>query len=102
MLENAYRKDLVCYHGMAQDVVSLFDEMQRENIIPGGVLFLGILSACNHGGLVKEDRRCLINEDFCIQPSGTHYTCMVNPFGRTQCLEKTHNPIRIIPWNEKF
>ncbi|KAJ4968826.1 hypothetical protein NE237_015527 [Protea cynaroides] len=108
VFEKAYRKDLLCYstmiaafanHGMGQDAISLFDEMQRVNIKPDGVTFLGVLSACNHGGLVVEGRKFfkLMIEDFCIQPSERHYACMVDLLGRAGCLDEAYNLIRSMP-----
>ncbi|XP_043688341.1 pentatricopeptide repeat-containing protein At4g02750-like [Telopea speciosissima] len=108
VFEKANRKDLLCYstmiaafanHGIGQDAISLFDEMQRENIKPDGVTFLGVLSACNHGGLVEEGRKFfrLMTEDFCIQPSERHYACMVDLLGRAGCLYEAYNLIRSMP-----
>ncbi|MBA0799986.1 hypothetical protein Gohar_010463 [Gossypium harknessii] len=104
----AYHKDLLCCsvmitafanHGMAQDAISLFEEMRRTNIKPDGVTFLGVLTACNHGGLVIEGRKYFkqMQEEHGIQPSEKHYACMVDLLGRAGCLEEAYNLIRNMP-----
>ncbi|KAK6254845.1 hypothetical protein SCA6_016150 [Theobroma cacao] len=104
----AYQKDLLCYstmitafanHGMAQDAISLFEDMQRTNIRPDGVAFLGVMTACNHGGLVSEGRRYFkqMLEEYRIQPSEKHYACIVDLLGRAGCLEEAYKLIRNMP-----
>ncbi|KAF8394339.1 hypothetical protein HHK36_020547 [Tetracentron sinense] len=89
VFEKAYQKDLVCYstmvtafanHGMGQDAIALFDVMHEANIKSDGITFLGILSACNHGGLVDEGKSFFkrMTEEFSIQPSNRHYTCVID------------------------
>ncbi|KAL4308187.1 hypothetical protein GQ457_01G022230 [Hibiscus cannabinus] len=104
----AYRKDLLCYsamitafanHGMVQDAISLFEEMQRTNMKPDGVAFLGVLTACNHGGLVREGWKYFnqMQEEHRIQPSEKHYACVVDLLGRAGCLKEAYNLIRNMP-----
>nr|DAD19731.1 TPA_asm: hypothetical protein HUJ06_021194 [Nelumbo nucifera] len=108
VFNKAFGKDLLCYstmitafanHGMGQDAINLFDEMVRANIEPDGVTFLGLLSACNHGGLVKEGRMYFkqMTENFNIQPSERHYACMVDLLGRAGCLDDAYNLITSMP-----
>ncbi|KAJ0035016.1 hypothetical protein Pint_24690 [Pistacia integerrima] len=101
-------KDLPCYstmiaafanHGLVQDAISLFAEMQRANIKPDGVAFLGVLTACNHGGLVNEGRLYFeqMKSKYGIQPSEKHYACVVDLLGRAGCLEEAHKLISNMP-----
>ncbi|KAK0608211.1 hypothetical protein LWI29_027202 [Acer saccharum] len=108
VFEMAHQKDLLCYstmivafanNGLGQDAISLFDEMQRANIRPDGVAFLGVLTACNHGGLVNEGKlyfKQMIDE-YGIQPSEKHYACVVDLLGRSGCLDEAHNIIKNMP-----
>ncbi|GLT99485.1 hypothetical protein SLE2022_169220 [Rubroshorea leprosula] len=100
----ASQKDLLCYstmiaafanHGLAQDAISLFSEMQKANIKPDGIAFLGILTACNHGGLVAEGRKYFrqMRDEYGIRPSEKHYACIVDLLGRAGRLEEAHNLI---------
>ncbi|XP_068651381.1 putative pentatricopeptide repeat-containing protein At5g37570 [Aristolochia californica] len=97
-------KDLVCYstmisalasHGMGYDAICLFNEMINENINPDGVVFLGVLTGCSHGGLVTEGRRLfkMMVDEFGLKPSERHYACMVDLLGRAGYLEEAHQLI---------
>ncbi|KAG9451716.1 hypothetical protein H6P81_004620 [Aristolochia fimbriata] len=97
-------KDLVCYstmisafasHGMGDDAISLFNEMISENINPDGVVFLGVLTGCSHGGLVTEGRRLfkMMVDEFGLKPSERHYACMVDLLGRAGYLEEARQLI---------
>lgn len=104
VFEMADKKDLYCYstmiaafanHGLVEKAVYLFEDMQREYIEPDEVTFLGVLSACNHGGLINEGRRYFkqMTEEFRIQPSEKHYACMVDILGRGGFFEEAHEMI---------
>ncbi|KAI9194351.1 hypothetical protein LWI28_005261 [Acer negundo] len=108
VFEMAHQKDLLCYstmiaafanNGLGQDAISLFGEMQRANIIPDGVAFLGVLTACNHGGLVNEGKMYFkqMIDEYGIQPSEKHYACVVDLLGRSGCLAEAHNIIKNMP-----
>lgn len=43
-------------HGNAHDSISHFSQMIDHGLVPDEVTFLGVLSACCHGGLVEEGR----------------------------------------------
>ncbi|XP_009781131.1 pentatricopeptide repeat-containing protein At2g20540-like [Nicotiana tabacum] len=104
VFEMADKKDLHCYstmiaafanHGLVEKAVHLFEDMQKENIEPDEVIFLGVLSACNHGGLINEGRRYFkqMTEEFKIQPTEKHYACMVDILGRGGFLEDANEMI---------
>lgn len=42
------------YHGRSNDVLSLFDEMLSDSVIPNHITFLAVLSACVHTGQVTD------------------------------------------------
>lgn len=101
-------KDLLCYstmisafanHGLGREAISLFHDMHRENIKPDGVTYIGVLSACNHGGLVNEGRRYFEQMflEFGLQPTEKHYACMIDLLGRAGCLKEAHDLINMMP-----
>ncbi|KAL5133034.1 Pentatricopeptide repeat-containing protein, mitochondrial [Glycine soja] len=45
-------------HGNARDAISYFSKMIHSGLKPNEITFLGVLSACCHGGLVEEGRKC--------------------------------------------
>ncbi|XP_062229127.1 pentatricopeptide repeat-containing protein At1g31430-like [Phragmites australis] len=71
-------------NGQASRALELFEEMQISKAKPDGVTFIGILSACCHGGLVDEGRRHFqaMKEVYLIEPRIEHYSCLVNLLGR--------------------
>ncbi|KAF3645517.1 hypothetical protein FXO38_19610 [Capsicum annuum] len=82
-------------HGLVEKAVSLFEDMQRKNFEPDEVTFLGVLSACNLGGLVNEGRRYFkqMTEEFRFQLTEKHYAGMVDIVGRGGFLEEAHEMI---------
>lgn len=44
-------------HGCAKDALALFSEMKCCGVAPNHITFLGVLTACSHGGLVDEGFR---------------------------------------------
>lgn len=108
VFNRAYKKDLLCYstmiaalanHGLGHEAISLFEEMKSTNIKPDGVSFLGVLSACNHGGHVNEGWRYFrqMKDEYGIHPSQRHYACVVDLLGRAGCLEEALNFICNMP-----
>ncbi|PHT35228.1 hypothetical protein CQW23_27028 [Capsicum baccatum] len=104
VFEAADKKDFCCYstmiaafanHGLVEKALSLFEDMQRKNFEPDEVTFLGVLSACNHGGLVDEGRRYFkqMTKEFGVEPTDKHYACMVDILGRGGFLEEAHEMI---------
>jgi pentatricopeptide repeat protein len=44
-------------HGCARDALCIFSEMMDAKVVPNEITFLGVLTACSHGGLVDEGLR---------------------------------------------
>ncbi|KAK9107713.1 hypothetical protein Syun_023724 [Stephania yunnanensis] len=67
-------------HGHGLPALTLFYQMQREGFEPDDILFLGVLSACNHAGLVQEGRKCFqsMEEDYHLRPGMEHYGCLID------------------------
>ncbi|KAK9075923.1 hypothetical protein SSX86_004253 [Deinandra increscens subsp. villosa] len=83
-------------HGNAHDAISHFREMISVGLTPDEVTFLGVLSACCHGGLVTEGREIFteMTSSFNIFPNCKHYSCMVDLFGRAGLLEEAEELIK--------
>ncbi|WMV06994.1 hypothetical protein MTR67_000379 [Solanum verrucosum] len=71
-------------HGLDEKALKTFRTMLSEGILPDGITFIAVLSACSHLGLVKEGREHFdsIKNGFGITPSIEHYACMVDILGR--------------------
>uniref|UniRef100_A0A2N9G4X1 DYW domain-containing protein n=1 Tax=Fagus sylvatica TaxID=28930 RepID=A0A2N9G4X1_FAGSY len=71
-------------HGQGQKALETFWTMLDKGTMPDEVTFLGVLSACNHMGLVEEAKKQFnaLSENFGITPTVEHYACMVDILGR--------------------
>lgn len=83
-------------HGFSNEALSLFEEMKRVALAwPDHITFVGVLSACNHGGLVNEgwDFFDSMARDYHIEPTVQHYTCMADLLGHSGGLGDAYNLI---------
>ncbi|CAH9101108.1 unnamed protein product [Cuscuta europaea] len=86
-------------HGEVRKCLDLFGEMLTEGVKPNGVTFMGVLSACSHGGLVDEGKKLFgVMESVCgIKPTVDHYGCMVDLLGRAGRLDEAVKLIEGMP-----
>ncbi|XP_040995468.1 pentatricopeptide repeat-containing protein At2g22410, mitochondrial [Juglans microcarpa x Juglans regia] len=86
-------------HGSAHDALSFFLEMIDIGLVPDEITFLGVLSACCHGGLVEEGRKYFdqMSSIFNVFPKLKHYSCMVDLLGRAGFLEEAEQLIKCMP-----
>jgi len=71
-------------HGHADEALELFSKMRSEaQVMPDNITFVGVLSACNHRGMVKEAKELfdLMVNVYSIKPTVQHYTCLVDGLG---------------------
>ncbi|KAL6970814.1 hypothetical protein U1Q18_030498 [Sarracenia purpurea var. burkii] len=82
-------------HGNFGDVFVLFEKMINEGMLPDGVTFIAVLTACSHGGLIDKGREYfeMMERIFRISPGLEHYTCMVDMLGRAGRLEEAESLI---------
>lgn len=86
-------------HGNAHEAISYFLEMIDVGLMPDEITFIGVLSACCHGGLVEEGRNFFaqMTTRFNISPKLKHYSCMVDLLGRAGLLDEAEELIRNMP-----
>ncbi|KAJ9163133.1 hypothetical protein P3X46_022835 [Hevea brasiliensis] len=67
-------------HGRADVALNLFSRMTNEGFIPDDITFVGVLSACNHAGLLDLGRQYFgsMIQDYKVSPKLQHYGCMVD------------------------
>lgn len=86
-------------NGCGKEALDIFLEMQQTKFKPNGITMLGVLSACNHSGLVEKGKKWFkAMEDFKLVPQIEHYGCMVDLLGRAGCLEEAEKLIRSMPY----
>ncbi|KAK9290955.1 hypothetical protein L1049_009135 [Liquidambar formosana] len=86
-------------HGHAEQALVLFKQMTRMKFKPDDITFVGVLSACNHGGLVTEGWEYFRNMkgNFGLEPKVEHYACMIDLLGRIGLLAEAYDLITRMP-----
>ncbi|RZC47321.1 hypothetical protein C5167_040260 [Papaver somniferum] len=74
----------LAYHGRGSDSLAVFAEMERNGLHPNDITFIGVLSGCNHSGLVEVGRYKFWDmvKKYGLSPKIEHYSCMVDLLGR--------------------
>ncbi|KAJ8572707.1 hypothetical protein K7X08_009218 [Anisodus acutangulus] len=73
-------------YGNAIEAVELSWKMKKENIEPDRITYIGLLTACSHGGLLEEGQRIF---DSIKDPDSDHYACMVDLLIRNGKLDES-------------
>lgn len=86
-------------NGQVGRALELFEDMQRSKGKPDNITFIGVLTACCHGGLVDEGRKQFrtMKEVYRIEPTVEHYSCLVNLLGRAGLLDEAEKFISEMP-----
>ncbi|XP_057455780.1 putative pentatricopeptide repeat-containing protein At3g11460, mitochondrial [Lotus japonicus] len=82
-------------HGKGREAISIFNEMLGKNITPDEGVFTAVLSACSHSGLVDEGKEIFykMTRDYNVEPTTTHYSCLVDLLGRAGKLDEAYATI---------
>lgn len=87
-------------HGQAHMALRYFSDMVTEHkLIPNSVTFVGVLSACNHRGMVDEGQKyfdVMLNE-YHIEPQLEHYGCLVDLLARAGLINEALDVISGMP-----
>lgn len=77
-------------HGQAEAALDCFARMVNEGFMPNSVTFVGVLSACNHRGMVSEGRKYFdtMIRDYKIEPVLEHYGCLVDLLARAGFIDE--------------
>lgn len=86
-------------HGRGEEAIQLFEKMLALNIKPDHITYVGVLSACTHVGLVNQGRNYynLMVNVHKIEPTSSHFSCMVDLFARAGLLEEAYQFIKNMP-----
>ncbi|XP_049344925.1 pentatricopeptide repeat-containing protein At1g31430 [Solanum verrucosum] len=85
--------------GNTRKALELFSEMEQAGFRPDDITYIGVLSACSHGGLVEEGRKYFhaMSRIHAIQPKLEHYGCLIDLLGRAGLLSEAEVMISQIP-----
>ncbi|KAA8525823.1 hypothetical protein F0562_007678 [Nyssa sinensis] len=86
-------------HRRSLEALKVFSDMLEEGLKPDDVIYVGVLSACGHAGLVEEGFQYFDRMRFehGIEPTIQHYGCMVDLLGRAGMLDKAFELIKNMP-----
>ncbi|XVE65357.1 hypothetical protein DITRI_Ditri07aG0174500 [Diplodiscus trichospermus] len=86
-------------HGHGEEALRIYSEMREEGLPLDDVLYVGVLSACSHAGLVEEGFQCFdrMKSEHGIQPTVQHYGCMVDLMGKAGMLNEALEFIQSMP-----
>ncbi|KAG2717132.1 hypothetical protein I3760_03G159000 [Carya illinoinensis] len=85
-------------HGRGREAIDLYYAMKRDGVLPNDVTFVGLLTACNHSGLVEEGWELFHSmRYFGIEPRHQHYACVVDLLGRAGRLDEAYDFITNMP-----
>ncbi|XP_027343364.1 pentatricopeptide repeat-containing protein At1g08070, chloroplastic-like [Abrus precatorius] len=86
-------------HGLGHEAIEVFQDMERAELEPDDITFLGLLSACNHGGLMEEGQFYFetMQVKYKIVAKIQHYGCIVDLLGRAGRLEEALGVIHDMP-----
>eukprot|EP00250_Pteridium_aquilinum_P005212 c15343_g1_i1 orf=438-1841(-) len=85
--------------GQGMSVEQSLRRMRSQGFQPDSIIFMSILSACSHAGLLDEGRRYFkcMSESYNVAPSTDHYNCMVDLFCRAGCLDEAQMLLLSMP-----
>ncbi|MCO5548325.1 hypothetical protein L7F22_001782 [Adiantum nelumboides] len=86
-------------HGHGKKALALFSQMRHTGLKPDKVIFVHVLCACSRSGLVDEGRHffSMMQEEYGIEPTTDHYSCMTDLLGRAGHLDEAEAYIMKLP-----
>ncbi|XP_062111733.1 pentatricopeptide repeat-containing protein At1g59720, chloroplastic/mitochondrial [Humulus lupulus] len=87
-------------HGQAKAALECFARLiKTESFNPNPITFVGVLSACNHAGIVSEGLKYfeLMVKEYKIQPQLEHYGCLVDLLARAGFINEALNFVTNMP-----
>ncbi|KAL7134827.1 hypothetical protein ABFS83_11G051300 [Erythranthe nasuta] len=86
-------------HGHFKNALEFFRKMVESGVRPNHVTFVGVLTACVHGGMVQEGRYYFetMKIGYGIKPVLPHYGCMVDLLGRAGLMEEAKVMVEEMP-----
>ena len=87
-------------HGYSQEAINLFEKTSSVGLKPDYVMFIGVLTACNHVGMVDLGFYyfMLMTNVYRISPSKEHYGCLIDLLCRAERLTEVKHIIRSMPF----
>ncbi|KAK6918912.1 Pentatricopeptide repeat [Dillenia turbinata] len=86
-------------NGLGKEALHYFKQMEVEGVLMDDLIFLSVLSACSHAGLVTEGRSVFdsMRSVYKVEPKVEHYGCLVDLLGRAGRLDEAKKVIETMP-----
>ncbi|KAF5725804.1 pentatricopeptide repeat-containing protein [Tripterygium wilfordii] len=86
-------------NGKTNAALKLFSEMERLGARPDDITFIGVLSACSHGGLIDKGRKLFdsMKRVYQIESKLEHFSVLIDLLGRGGLLDEAEELIKKIP-----
>lgn len=86
-------------NGRTSKALELFFAMKQAGYKPDDITFVGVLTACSHGGLVEEGRQHFysMTKMYQIEPKLEHYGCMIDLLGHAGLLDEAEELMEKMP-----
>lgn len=86
-------------HVRGVEALRVFSEMLEEGFEPDDVVYVGVLKACSHAGLVEEGLEFFnkMRLEHRIPPTIHHYGCLVDLLGQAGRLNETFELVKSMP-----
>ncbi|KAL1189808.1 Pentatricopeptide repeat-containing protein [Cardamine amara subsp. amara] len=86
-------------NGYGQEAFKMFKESLSMGFKPDRVSFISMLTACRHGGMVKEGMDLFQKmKDYGVEPEMDHYRCAVDLLARNGYAKEAENLIQGMPF----
>lgn len=85
--------------GYVDDALRCFSSMREAGVKPNHVTFVGVLTACVHGGMVQEGKYYfnMMKNGYGIEPMLPHFGCMVDLLGRAGMVDEAKSMVDTMP-----
>ncbi|KAF3431391.1 hypothetical protein FNV43_RR26122 [Rhamnella rubrinervis] len=87
-------------HGKAEGALEYFARLiNTQTLMANSITFVGVLSACNHRGLVTEGRKYfeMMLTEYKIKPQLEHYGCLVDLLARAGNIDEALDLVTNMP-----
>ncbi|KAG9451312.1 hypothetical protein H6P81_011277 [Aristolochia fimbriata] len=86
-------------HGFGKEAIELFEKMLSKGMEPDHITYVGVFTACTHSGLVEQARKYfkLMQAIHKIEPTPSHYACLIDLFGRAGLFQEAQEFIKNMP-----
>ncbi|XP_064935293.1 pentatricopeptide repeat-containing protein At1g31920 isoform X2 [Musa acuminata AAA Group] len=86
-------------HGEGERALQVFSDMLHGGHEPDEAIYVGVLSACSHAGLLDEGLRCFdrMRLEHRIPPSPQHYGCVIDLMARAGKLREAYELMESMP-----